>query len=610
MNSKILVILFCALAVGCSESKPHTQEVAGFHALSEQKSKTLFFFDLDKMNTDLVWTVWLEKVNGSLYPSLQSGLPSESLIVYFQMSSDRQFVHLFQKNQNEKDPRGPELINRFPVVSQSDSRVVFDFSKGLTKYFFTLFFDPTNTTEFDFDYSSVSDFENSENVVTFSQMAKLRDSKSSTLIMHHAFRLLEDGSGFVANKIVKPATLGLFPASFSVDPNSTEPVTIRKWDMRKPVKFYISSNTPSELVSSVLEGFEWWNKALGFKFFQVEVLKEKVNWGDARINIFQWSEDDSVCAISIAVGPSEANPVTGQIYSGKVILCGNKLLSLFDKGIVPGTIPREEFNKKVVTWATAHELGHALGFDHNFAGKLYRDPEHPEILNSTVMDYPVPEEIPAYNGVGPADQAKLDVAYLNKGNKALETLRSFPYCNDEDAEVKPDCTRFVRSGLTPSELSYRYLQLLKTGKPFPEVEHRARHVTIKQFFVVGDQNAISNAKELFGLSDIAQPDSLFSDLERLSQSTKAKFNSLPSQRKRAVFDAISECVLNCSITFENQKKPLSVLGKSQAYEGYQSLVELKDGIFRLVQTEKDPDKLKNYYQTYETAKSYIENFWP
>lgn len=119
-------------------------------------------------------------------------MPSESLFVYLQLSADKNFVHLFEKKQNPGDPRGANLIDRFPVVSIDRHDVTFDFSQGLSGRFFSLFIQPKNPTEFNYVYSAVYDFENHDNVVTFTQLLKLKDAKASTAIMHQAFRLASE----------------------------------------------------------------------------------------------------------------------------------------------------------------------------------------------------------------------------------------------------------------------------------------------------------------------------------------------------------------------------------------------------------------------------------
>ncbi len=608
--------LACSL-VGCT--KP-TNAVPGFGTTQfmtsdislsapDAKADTLFIVDLSNMGKNLIWSIWLESIDGSLYPGLQSGLPSESLFVNLELSADKKFVHLFEKKTDPNDPRGANLVDRFPVVSLAADTVTFDFSKGLTRHFFRTFIQPNNPVEFNNLYSSVYNFENRDNVVTFAQLLKLNDAKASTVIMHHAFRLFEHSSDFKPVYLVQPAKMGIMPASFTADSESSEPIAIRKWDTRKPITFYISSNTPAEYRPSIIEGIKWWNEALGFEFIKIEVLTKPTNWADARLNIFQWSDDSSLCGGASAIGPSESNPVTGQIYSGKIIFCGNSFSPFFDKGIDPKTISREDFMNKLMMWSTAHEMGHVLGFTHNFKGKLYRDKNHPEILNSTVMDYPFPNEISAYSKVGPADIAKVSVAYLQNGDdSSVNTLKEYPFCSDHDASFKPDCTRFVPGRLTPVELSERYLTLLASKKPLVIMEHGVRAVILKLLFFSADESAIKHANELFEIYP-GSNNTLTSDLATFAEAGRHHFNLLPENNQLSALQSVTSCILNCPYTLESRKTLLGVIGKSQTFVGYTTLQSLGISLDEAIKNTSNSQKLTDYYRLREAVTKFTNSFW-
>ena len=613
INALMSVLVVLSIAA-CTRDR---KEVAGFQPVpdpkastkGDTKNNTLFAMDLANLQKDLVWTIWMERADGSLYAGVRSGIPSESMYVYLDLSADKKFVHLFEKKTNTLDPRGATLIDRFPITSLDEKTVTFDFSQGLAKRFYSGFNDPSRVSEFNYSYSSVYDFENYDNSVTFSQLMQLTDTKASTVIMHHAFRLADMDNGFVPVKAVQPLKLGIFPADFAADEESKEPVAIRKWDTRKPIKFYISSNTPAEYIPAIKQGLQWWNDALGFEFIQVEVLTKPVNWGSARINILQWSDDLTFCGGASAIGPSEANPLTGQIYSGKIIFCGKSLLGTYDIGVEPGTISREAYYQKLMAWTTAHEMGHVLGFSHNFAGKLYRDKEHPEILNSTVMDYPFPNEIPAYTKVGPADTAKIAVSYFQSANpESVTKLKNFPYCSDGDVAYKPDCTHFIPGGLTPVELTNRYLQKLTSGASILNLENSIRFVILKQLTYVADDAAVKSAGDLFKLYP-GNRDLFASDLYSAVESGRPHFMSLPADRRSVVLKTLSDCVLNCNVGLTSQKTIVGIIGRTQTIEALTTLKNLNTSLETQMYSNANNPKTADTYRLREVVLKFIQEFW-
>jgi hypothetical protein len=610
----VFTVVVLLAAISCTRTK--SGEVSGFSAERVEKPSgdqdgTLIVLGKSRLSQQLVWSVWLERVDENIYPGLQPGFSSESMLVFFEVSADQKFVHLFEIKANPLDPRGANLVDRFPVTAIDDQSVTFDFSKGLSKRLFRSFIDPVAVQEFKYSYSSVYDFKNAENVVTFSQLLKLEDVGASTLIMHHAFRLFDDGLGFAPVTVAHPERVGIMPASFSADVTSDEPINIRKWDIRKPIKFYISSNTPKEFQPAIVQGLNWWNQALGTEFIEVEVLSSPVSWGDARINIVQWSEDPTLCAGASAIGPSEANPVTGQIYSGKILFCGRSLFPTYENGVEPGTISRDQYYQKLLTWATAHEMGHVLGYSHNFKGKLYRDPNNDAILNSTVMDYPFPNEIPSYSQVGPADVAKLAVSYLHPGDDhALEALKVFPYCSDEEADYMPDCTRFVPGGLTPNELTSRYLSLLEGDKPLLKMEHGVRGVILKQLLTVGDGAARDAAAKLFRIYP-GDKGLLAKELKGLVEAALPAFAKVAPDQQLAVLSTVSDCVLNeeCAYSLESRQNLVEAIGKIQNLAAFDTLQDLQVRVNLAIQNSNSTLETEDLYRIEFLIQETLADFW-
>jgi hypothetical protein len=229
--------------------------------------------------------------------------------------------------------------------------------------------------------------------------------------------------------------------------------------VKKPIVFYLDSGTPEPVRSALLEGANWWKAAFeqaGFKdAFRVEPLPAGADPMDVRYNVISWVHR---ATRGWSYGAALMDPRDGEIIKGSVtlgsqrvrqdILIAESLLAPYDKS------DRAELSKDAEQMALArlrqlgaHEVGHALGFAHNFAAS--------RLGNGSVMDYPHPllrlenghiALDHAYGtGVGPWDVFLVKHAYSQfapgEESKALEKLRrdiasaGFDYMSDADART-------------------------------------------------------------------------------------------------------------------------------------------------------------------------------
>src|SRR5262249_15337399 len=90
---------------------------------------------------------------------------------------------------------------------------------------------------------------------------------------------------------------------------------------KKSIKFYIEKTVPHEYRAAVQEGILEWNKAfekIGFRN-AIEVVQQRddEDWDpeDMNYNTLRWITTDS----AFAMGPSRANPFTGEILDADII---------------------------------------------------------------------------------------------------------------------------------------------------------------------------------------------------------------------------------------------------------------------------------------------------
>src|SRR5205809_2077210 len=164
-------------------------------------------------------------------------------------------------------------------------------------------------------------------------------------------------------------------------------------DPVKPIVYYVDRGAPEPVRSALIEGATWWNQAFeaaGYKnAFRVEVMPPEADPMDVRYNVIQWVHRSTR---GWSYGSSVSDPRTGEIIQGRVSL--GSLRDRQDFLIASGLLAPYGSDKSVVDkimqqvvlarlrQLAAHEVGHTLGLQHNFAASTTN--------RASVMDYPAP----------------------------------------------------------------------------------------------------------------------------------------------------------------------------------------------------------------------------
>ncbi|USX24386.1 zinc-dependent metalloprotease [Oxalobacteraceae bacterium OTU3CINTB1] len=207
--------------------------------------------------------------------------------------------------------------------------------------------------------------------------------------------------------------------------------------VKKPIVYYVDRGAPEPVRSALLQGASWWASAFekaGFKdAYRVELLPEGVDAMDIRYNVIHWVHR---ATRGWSYGNALADPRTGEIIRGAVtlgsqrvrqdILIAESLLAPYGKN-APADKHKlaEEMALARLRQLSAHEVGHTLGFAHNFAASRSGNG------NGSVMDYPHPilklnaqgevDLADAYGvGVGPWDDYIVKYVYGDFGGGAQE----------------------------------------------------------------------------------------------------------------------------------------------------------------------------------------------
>ena len=263
-------------------------------------------------------------------------------------------------------------------------------------------------------------------------------------------------------------------------PGPSEPV--------EPIVYYVDPGTPEPVRSALIEGASWWSEAFeaaGFpNGYRVEVLPDGVDPQDIRYNMIHWTHRRTR---GYSYGNTVTDPRTGEIVRGVVNLGSLRLRQdyLHGQGMVapfPGGIssadgggyfdfgagagggsadneawdlaggPDFEYLAQVVDESAAvemalarvrqlstHEVGHTLGFPHNYMASTYG--------RESVMDYPAP--LVQIDDNGNLDLSDAYVAGIGEYDKfSVNWLyREFPAGTDETSALAQIAQQGVEDGL-------------------------------------------------------------------------------------------------------------------------------------------------------------------
>jgi len=474
------LVLFCfsftAYAASISDFTKDMEKREGFYTVYADHENGKVYLEVDRVKEDFIYKVSLPGALGSNDVALDRGQLGGTKLVYFDRVGKRVFLH--QKNTRytatSDNPRermaavnafAPSIVFSFDVVASDDDGSLIDISEMMIddQHRSAAKIKRTGQGDFSLDKDrSFVDFEfvksfpkNTElqsvvtfkgnnpgnfvrsvaanpNIITLKQrisFVELPDDNYKPRRFHPAMSFNKTSVVDYGTEITEPIEQHYISRHRLVkkDPNAAVSEAV------EPIVYYIDSGAPELIRNALRDGVQWWNEAFeaaGFKnAFRAEIMPEGMDPDDVRYNVVNWVHRSTR---GWSYGASVRDPSTGEIIKGHVTL--GSLRSRQDFMIANAvTGPYKDGSSldkslELVVARTrqlgAHEVGHTLGFAHNYIASLFGDDD--------VMDYPHPQI--KMDGDGNVDIVNPYREKIGEWNKIAVNWGYRQY-EDEDAEA-------------------------------------------------------------------------------------------------------------------------------------------------------------------------------
>ncbi len=454
-------------------------------------SEDKIYLEIDELDKELLYVNALSEGVGSNDIGLDRGQLGDGVVVKFQKAGNK--ILLIQPNQsyraitdNEDERKSIEeafaksVLHGFVIKEQKNNSYLVDATDFLMRdaHGVANTLDRSNQGSYSLDKSrSAFNLERTKAFpknVEFDVMLTFKgrpkgynirrvtpDASSVTVGQHHSFVELPDND---YNPRKYDPRSGSYPMSYMDYATPVNQSIVKRFiyrhrlekkdpnaavsEAKEPIIYYLDRGAPEPVRSALLEGARWWNQAfeaIGYKnAFQVEMLPEGADPLDLRYNVIQWVHRSTR---GWSYGGSISDPRTGEILKGHVSLGSLRIRQDF---LIAQALQAPYANNDTndnfalemalarIRQLSAHEVGHTIGFSHNFAASANN--------RASVMDYPHPQiklkdgniDFSDAYAIGIGDWDKVTVAY---------SYHDFPKSQNEDVMLPQILNNAFMNGL-------------------------------------------------------------------------------------------------------------------------------------------------------------------
>nr|WP_262914754.1 zinc-dependent metalloprotease [Christiangramia lutea] len=464
------------------EDKEDLKDYQGFFNFHYDEKEDEIYLEVENLDQEFLYNHFLTTGVGSNDIGLDRGQLGGTAVVKFQKAGNK--LLLIQPNQDYRaitdnkaekqsvaEAFGKSVLFGFEIKEEKEGKYIIDFTPFLMQdahgVASRLKSGNYGTYKLNKDKSALalertkSFPENSEfeALLTFGGEPKGRtvssvvpNAKNISVIQHHSFVKLPDDN--YQKRPFDPRSGAIFISYMDYASPVYEPIK-KRYAVRhrlekknpeaevsepvEPIIYYLDPGTPEPVRSALLDGAKWWDQAfeaIGYKnAFQVKMLPDKADPLDARYNVIQWVHRSTR---GWSYGASVVDPRTGEIIKGHVSLGSLRIRqdfmiaqAMMNKPFANSDTNHDPMMKLAlarIRQLSAHEVGHTIGFAHNFAASTND--------RASVMDYPHPQfelnngEIEFANaydtGIGEWDKVTVNYSYSDvpEGMQEREYLNS------------------------------------------------------------------------------------------------------------------------------------------------------------------------------------------
>ncbi len=533
----LFLLLHFSITAQFLEKQDNLKSYTGYFNFYYNEDKDEIYLEVDKLDTDFLYVHSLATGLGSNDIGLDRGQIGNGVIVKFIKAGHK--LLLVQPNQryraitnNALEQKSVEqafaksVLFGFPIKEKISGKYIIDFTPflmqdthgiidrlksqkegvyAIDKTRSALSLERTKAFPKNVEFEALTTYKGVPSGQNIRSVAP--NSKFLTVNQHHSFVELPD-DGYQKREF-DPRSGALFISYLDYATPVEQPIVkryIRRHRLEKknpslaiseakePIIYYLDPGTPEPVRSALLDGAKWWNQAyeaIGYKnAFQVKMLPPDADPMDLRYNVIQWVHRSTR---GWSYGASVIDPRTGEILKGHVSLGSLRIRqdfliaqALMNQPFANNTTnnqPMLEMALARIRQLSAHEVGHTIGFAHNFAASTSG--------RASVMDYPHPTVMVKDGQIDLSNAYDTRIGIWDKVTVAY-SYSEFGNDTNEKQELNSILDKAYQSGLRfisdsdarPQGGAHELAHLWDNGKSaVEELENvlNARNIAIKNF---------------------------------------------------------------------------------------------------------------------------------